>query len=143
MADPKTVGTGPTRQRDARERDALSLGQRRDVSALDAGGICGGALFEKRSSPGEVAIRLYGRLDLSSAKRIDEEQLLPAMRDAFEVCLDVTGLTEAPPEAVSLFLERRRYALGAGQRLAIRISPAQAPEFCPNSHQPSERPVRR
>lgn len=128
VADPKTVGTGPYRQKDGTAR-ATALG---DSPTPEEVGVVGGALFERQSGPGEMVIRLYGGLDLPAAERLDEQQLVEAMATTGEVRLDVTGLTEAEPEALRLFLERQRSGKRLAQCLAIRINPAQVADLFPD-----------
>lgn len=128
MADQKTAGPGPPRQRGT--ADGL---EQRNPPTLSEFGVCGGTLLEIESAPGETLIRLHGSLDLSAAEKIDEQQLCAAMERTAEVCLDLTGLTDARPEALKLFLERQRNGLRAARRLSIRIDPTQVSEFYPQT----------
>lgn len=126
MADQKTAGPGPLR-----ERGTGYGSEQRNPPALKEVGVCGETLLESEYGAGETLIRLHGALDLSAAEKIDQQQLCAAMENAPEVCLDLTGLTDACPEALRLFLERQRRGLRAAQRLSIRIDPAQVSELLP------------
>lgn len=131
MSDPRSPRTDQHRQSEVRQPP------RGDPQTLDEAGVFGGTLFERHSKPGETVIRLYGALDLSAAGRLDEEQLIEAMQTIGEVRLDVTGLTQAEPEALRLFLARQRTGQRLAQHLTIRINPDQVPDLFPEQSEDS------
>jgi hypothetical protein len=101
------------------------------AATLDEVGVFGRTLFERQSRPADTLISLFGRLDLEAAEMLDQEQLVEAMASGREVRLDVTGLTEAQPEALRLFLARQHSGHQLAQLLAIRINAAQVPDLYP------------
>jgi ABC-type transporter Mla MlaB component len=125
VADQKTVGSVPSDP-----GGTTPLPQHSNPPTADKVGLYGTTLFESEPTPGKTIIRLHGGLDLSSAQAIDEQHLCAAMQSSM-VCLDVTGLTHAQPEALKLFLDRQRTGQRAAQHLEIRIDPAQVAAFFP------------
>jgi ABC-type transporter Mla MlaB component len=88
--------------------------------------VLAGLLVELHEHSGELDLKLFGRLDGSSARLLESNLLARLPSSAL---LDLTGLDAVDPAALRSLTDHQREAHRAGRQLLLRIGPHQASEL--------------